>query len=61
MNNKEWKSDSAKGNTIKIISDESDPSLKITKAEITFQRQKRPINLRKLLSFKHKQNHEGKS
>jgi hypothetical protein len=66
-NNEEWKEDNASANIIRIISNESDPnhSIKITKMDITLTRTREPIikgyTIRKLLRFKHKQNHEGKS
>ena len=57
-NSRLWRSDSVRGeteNSIRIESGESDPILKITKAEITFHRQKKnsPISITKLLKLKH--------
>jgi hypothetical protein len=51
----EWKSDNVSNeteNSIKIVSEESDPRTQTAKAEIKITFHK-PINLRKLLKLKH--------
>jgi hypothetical protein len=60
----ESKKDNSKGNEdsniIPIMLKESE--VKIGEIKITYHKPKpKPTNLRKLFSFKHKQNHEGKS